>query len=662
MSICHRLTMYCISAGLIAATLLPYASRCAAAESAARTWNEQLLSAIRSDTARPTIHARNLYHLSAAMYDAWAAYDDVAQQVFHTEKVGAASIDVAAARLEAISFAAYRIIQHRFVTGPAGVGPGRDLTDINTTLKMLDLNYDPSFVSTFGDSPAALGNRVAQTVINAGLADGANEANNYAKPPGWDPINPNLNFSQPGTVMNDPNRWQALHFANGGFDQFGNPFPPGSQKFLSPYWGAVMPFGLQPSDRGTGTDPAYPGVPSPYFDQGPPPQLGGAGDAEFKANALEVIRFSSYLDPNEGAMIDVSPSVRGNRVLGTYDDVGHPVNPYTGQPYEANVVNRADWGRLTAEFWADGPKSSAPPGHWNELRNEVSDKLDALAIPKTIGSSGSVVDDLEWDVKSMLALNGAVHDAAITAWNHKGYYDYSRPISQIRHMAGLGQSSEPALANYHPQGIPLEPNLVEVITTETTMPGERHEHLAGHEGEIAIRAWQGEGAIPGELPFDDPSEIAGVDWMLAENWMPYQLISFVTPPFAGYISGHSTFSRAAAEVLTAITGDEFFPGGMGEYHFVAGEGIDFEYGPTTDVTLQWATYFDAADEAGLSRLYGGIHPAADDLPGRRLGSLVGQRAWGQAMRYFAGVPEPGSCVLCTTAMALILVRVRHVRW
>jgi hypothetical protein len=273
-----------------------------------------------------------------------------------------------------------------------------------------------------------------------------------------------------------------------------------------------------------------------------------------------------------------------------------------------------------------------------------------------------VVDNLEWDVKSMLALNGAVHDAAIAAWNHKGYYDSSRPISNIRYMAGLGQSSDPALANYHPQGIPLEPNLVEVITPETTMPGERHAHLVGHEGKIAIQSWRGEAAIPGDLPFDDPSEIAGVGWVLAENWMPYQLISFVTPPFAGYISGHSTFSRAAAEVLTAITGDEFFPGGIGEFHFTEGDGIDFEYGPTTDVTLQWATYYDAADEAGLSRLYGGIHPAADDLPGRRIGSLVGQRAWSRALRYFAVVPEPGSCMIFTSAIVLLLARVRHAPW
>jgi len=54
------------------------------------------------------------------------------------------------------------------------------------------------------------------------------------------------------------------------------------------------------------------------------------------------------------------------------------------------------------------------------------------------------------------------------------------------------------------------------------------------------------------------------------------------------------------------------------------------------VTLQWATYFDAADDAGISRLYGGIHISADDLAGRRLGALCGKDAWARALRYFDG--------------------------
>ena len=64
---------------------------------------------------------------------------------------------------------------------------------------------------------------------------------------------------------------------------------------------------------------------------------------------------------------------------------------------------------------------------------------------------------------------------------------------------------------------------------------------------------------------DESTDIAGVGWILAENWWPYQRPTFVTPPFAGYVSGHSTYSRAASEILTKITGTPFFPGGLGEF-------------------------------------------------------------------------------------------------
>jgi hypothetical protein len=262
------------------------------------------------------------------------------------------------------------------------------------------------------------------------------------------------------------------------------------------------------------------------------------------------------------------------------------------------------------------------------------------------------VNDLEWDIKSMFALNGGLHDAAIAAWNHKGIYDSSRPISFIRYMGQLGQSSDPNLMvdlgggtfvnTYHPDGLPLEPGLVEVITPASTAPGERHEHLAGYEGKIAIRSWQG--AVDGLAPFDDPADIGDVDWIPADEWMPYQLVSFVTPPFAGYVSGHSTFSRAGAEVLTLLTGTEFFPGGIFEYEFPMGAGLDFEYGPMADMQLQFATYYDASDQASLSRLSGGIHPAADDFTGRRIGSIVGPGAW-EFARQLWGVPEPTSVLL-----------------
>ena len=79
--------------------------------SVARQWNDVLLDSIRKDFARPTVHARNLYHTSAAMWDAWAAYDEQADQVLHQEKLSAK--DVQAAREEAISYAMYRLLRHR---------------------------------------------------------------------------------------------------------------------------------------------------------------------------------------------------------------------------------------------------------------------------------------------------------------------------------------------------------------------------------------------------------------------------------------------------------------------------------------------------------------------------------------------------------------------
>src|SRR4030095_16858363 len=92
-----------------------------------RQWNEALLSAIRKDLARPTVHARNLFHMSAAMYDAWALYSDTAETYLpNKELIGCSCLmtgfsndgDRHVAREAAISYAAYRLIRHRFTTSP----------------------------------------------------------------------------------------------------------------------------------------------------------------------------------------------------------------------------------------------------------------------------------------------------------------------------------------------------------------------------------------------------------------------------------------------------------------------------------------------------------------------------------------------------------------
>jgi hypothetical protein len=196
----------------------------------------------------------------------------------------------------------------------------------------------------------------------------------------------------------------------------------------------------------------------------------------------------------------------------------------------------------------------------------------------------------------------------------------------IRYMGGLGQSSDPEGPSYDPDGLPLIPDLVEVITPESSAPGQRHEALADHVGEIAIYAWSGN-------PEDPDTELGGVDWILAIDWVPYQMPTFVTPSFAGYVSGHSSFSRASAEVLTAFTGSPYFPGGLAQWTIPANS-FKFETGPEHDVVLQWATYADASDQAGISRLYGGIHVRADDFKGRLMGFECGQDAWAQAQMYY----------------------------
>jgi Domain of unknown function (DUF6851)/VCPO second helical-bundle domain len=574
--------------------------------SVARRWDEALLDAIRRALPNPPLHARNLFHLSAAMWDAWAAYDQTASGYFVNEKHRAG--DVAAARDEAISYAAYRLLSERYLTS---VGASDSLSEFDDLMDALCHPLDVT--TTEGDSPAAVGNRIAQAVIAFGKTDGSNEEGGYTDPD-YKPVNPPLVVDQPGTIMTDPNRWQPLQIAH-MISQNGIPVTNGVQQAVGTHWGHVKPFAIP--------DGGAAGVP---IDPGPEPRLGDpTTDQAFKEQAVEVIYDSSLLDPTQAATIDISPGARGDNSLGANDGQGHPVNPATGQPYPPDLVNEGDFGRVMAEFWADGPRSETPPGHWNVLANLASDEL---APDLRIGGSGQAVDRLEWDVKLYFALNGAVHDAAIAAWGLKGYYDSVRPISMIRYMGGLGQSSDPDLPSYDAEGLPLVPGLIELITNETTAPGGRHAALAGHEGEIAIRAWTGN-------PENPKTEIGGVDWILATTWVPYQLPTFVTPAFPGYASGHSSFSRAAAEVLTAFTGSEYFPGGVSGYTIPAGD-LKFEEGPTTDIRLEWATYYDASDQAGQSRLWGGIHIEADDFNGRRIGSTCGISAWALAQRYYDG--------------------------
>jgi len=118
------------------------------------------------------------------------------------------------------------------------------------------------------------------------------------------------------------------------------------------------------------------------------------------------------------------------------------------------------------------------------------------------------------------------------------------------------------------------------------------------------------------------------------QWIPCQPSTFPTPPFPEYISGHSTFSAAGATILFLWTGSDKFEDSVS---FAPGSStIEPGITPKNPVTLEWSTFTDAANEAGISRRYGGIHFKAADLVGRAVGDLVGLQAWARAQAYFNG--------------------------
>ena len=613
--------------------------------SIARMWNEQVLSAIRLDYARPTVHARNLYHTSIAMYDSWSVFDDNAETFLLGKTIGGFNCpyknnlvaeDKNEARKEVISYAMYRIIEERFRVSP---GAQKTLFNIDTLFKNLGYKKNYESKDYKNNSFAALGNYIGDCIIRFGYQDGSNEINGFESKY-YKPINPPLDLTkkEPTGLVN-LNYWQPLTFEV-FIDQSGNKFPGLTPRFVGPEWGNVKPFSLNKKNLiikfKNGNRYKI------YYDPGPPPYLTGENDniisKFYKWGFAAVPIWSSHLDPKNDITIDISPSSIGNiknypRKISQYgsfydyfnggdNSSGHRINPRTGKPYEKQLVLRSDYTRVLAEFWADGPESETPPGHWYVILNYVSDHPK---IVKKFRGKGRVLDNLEWDVKSYLSLGGAVHDAAISAWSIKGFYDYIRPISAIRGMAELGQSTNSKLHRYHPKGIPLIKNYIELVDPKDDLAKDNTDNV----GKIKLYAWS-------DRLNKLNDNISSNGWILAENWSPYQRPTFVTPPFAGYISGHSTFSNAAAEILTQFTGDNYFPGGLAEFTAKKNKFLTFEKGPSKDIVLQWATYHDAADQCSLSRIWGGIHPLQDDLPGRLIGRTIGKKAFILAEQYFSG--------------------------
>lgn len=650
------------------------------AQSVARKWNTAQLASIRLSFAKPTVHALHLKRMGIAMYDAWAAYDQVAAPYMLGKTHGSftcpydgipavSSENIEAYRDEAISYAAYTYLKEHY---PQQAGSPGNLTImlymLDTT--MTNLGYDINYYSTdytSGD-PAALGIYIAQQLDAWSFVDGSNEQNEYDNQVyQTENMEMNPNFSgNPGAIF--PNLWQSLDLAV-CTDQAGNLIPCSGNATipaLTPEWGWVDPFSLDSCQltyhERAGIDwPVYldPGAP-PYLedDQYLPENILGPNVNMFKYGFLTTLMWHWFHNNPDAGLIDTSPNNIGNLNIvlnpteadelgpddlpttpeefvsfynlftGQVPDPGYLVNPEDSAPYAEQLVPMGDYSRAIAQYWADGPKSETPPGHWFVILNEVS---DSLPEKRWRGEDNPIISDLEWDVKSYFTLGGGVHDAAIACWSAKGAYDYTRPIYAIRTMAEFGQCTYPDSVNYHINGLPLIDGYIELVTQEDIdNPDLTFEQ--GDLNQVKIKTWLGPyGFAPTDTTWQGTQQ-DGHGWKLALDWWTYQVASFVTPPFAGYYSGHSTYSRTAAEILTQITGDAYFPGGMFEYVVDTLFADTFHY-PSAPVHLQWATYRDAADQCSISRIFGGLHPPQDDIPGRRVGLVIGNQVVDFAERF-----------------------------
>lgn len=221
----------------------------------------------------------------------------------------------------------------------------------------------------------------------------------------------------------------------------------------------------------------------------------------------------------------------------------------------AMSAHLGDTEKVIAEYWADGPTTVTPPGHWNVIAQSVS-RRDRHSLDE--------------DVKLFFVLGNALMDAGVATWDIKRYSDSVRPVTVIR----------------------------------------------GEMGSRKIEAWAGPGLGTRTIECKD-----------FRSYLP-------TPPFSSYVSGHSAFSASAAEVLQRFAKSDFYGG---SFTVVPGSSL-IEPGltPTIPVTLSWDTFTSAADQAGISRRYGGIHFESDDLAGRQLGRLVANEVWNKAMTYMDG--------------------------
>lgn len=246
-------------------------------QSAAYDWLNVFLEASARDVdrvgARPTILARSMAIAVTAMYDAWAAYDDMAIGVPYGAQIKRPKEEHTAENKElAIGYAVYRTLLDQYA---------HDQEWIDAQVKVRGI--DPANKSTDLSTAAGVGNAAAAAVITYHHADGANQhgdmvgsamAKPYADYTYYRPVNP----PSPGPIL-DPDRWQEIPFSDGK----GGTFTPG---FLTPHWYLVKSFGLERNDM---------------FRPGPPPKV---GTEQMKKEVDECIEFNASLTVEQKAVVE----------------------------------------------------------------------------------------------------------------------------------------------------------------------------------------------------------------------------------------------------------------------------------------------------------------------------------------------------------------------
>lgn len=342
------------------------------------------------------------------------------------------------------------------------------------------------------------------------------------------------------------------------------------QMFLTPHWGGVKGFSIPRGEKGNDFSKLTPKDPEAFLTKDYKGSTINMADHTLKLSAAAVIDGVSY---SAGDTVKVSKAMIGTVINQKFIDQAMQV---------VNIsANLTDKQKVIAEFWEDGGGTSFPPGTSMFLAEYVSAR-DNTSIAQ--------------DAKMFMALGNAQLDASIAAWNAKLEFDYVRPIRAIRSLGELGLIGE-----------------------------EGKDEVTGEIGHV-IRAWAGIN--------QDTGESYGVRTILAKNFVTYQQPgSDPSPPFAEYVSGHSTFSASAAEVLKRVTGSDW----LGASVTIRKDASRFEKGtPHDEVTLSWDTFTQTAQESGMSRLFGNIHFMDGNTEGLALGHQIGANAFDLAQSYWTG--------------------------